>query len=449
MKTSNDQQTLPAEELLSRTQAVLHLDQDGRPSERRIRKWLQKFDRVTLSLPEGFDGPLPEGAEIRTYQPDQKRTDVWNEIVKEASTGWVFFLHESEEILFTSLPEEFETSDKRWIPVRLLVSKEGGSSFRQYYHMRLVPATAVKPFSGKNLPDTTNYIYENEITLAEQVIDIRKRSSAIFSANPDDELSERNVSPKVHLLNAEARMGEKKYAQAAAQYRRVLRTENLLPFDRLAAVNGLAGCLTEQFKWPQAVSLAETSLEAEPLQRIPYLIQYRIHQLNKQWREALNVLKAYNEGLNRPSRASFDRGINEYETLLSLADLASKAGDREESLNYYEQIYAMRNGEVDRDFLKSMLILSLELSDFEKSVCYFEELYRELIPEELTQEQKGEVNDYLGMFMAEGWFEYCGGLYRELYKSEPNNPEYRRRLIVTFSKTDKIDEARDLIEANL
>jgi hypothetical protein len=47
--------------------------------------------------------------------------------------------------------------------------------------------------------------------------------------------------------------------------------------------------------------------------------------------------------------------------------------------------------------------------------------------------------------MKNEWYAFVGELYERLYTAEPENAEYRRRLIVAFSKTDRIDRARKLI----
>src|SRR5699024_2253666 len=101
-----------------------------------------------------------------------------------------------------------------------------------------------------------------------------RESSPVGHINTDAELSLLTFAPQLYLVLGQRNFNDGKYVRAAAQYRQLLKKEKLLPFDRLGAVNGLASCMAEQYKWQKALTLARESIEAEPQQCLPYLIQF-------------------------------------------------------------------------------------------------------------------------------------------------------------------------------
>jgi len=48
------------------------------------------------------------------------------------------------------------------------------------------------------------------------------------------------------------------------------------------------------------------------------------------------------------------------------------------------------------------------------------------------------------MFMKNEWYEFVHDMYKELLIFNPNEDEYKRRLIVVSIKTNRIAEARKL-----
>src|SRR5690606_31077111 len=136
---------------------------------------------------------------------------------------------------------------------------------------------------------------------------------------------------------------QRKYIHAAAQYRQILKMKNILPFDKLAAINGLASCATEQFKWEKALSFTGSSVSHEPLQNLPYLIEFRIYQLQRKWKYAYKALNRYYESSQLHSRAGFDVIINEEEVLLNLADLSFKMGERNNASEHLDALFYIKN----------------------------------------------------------------------------------------------------------
>ena len=404
---------------------------------------LDKFSGVRIAAQGERPKTLPAEIGWYSYSPEDHRSAVWNRLLHEAKKDWVLFIEDDEEIRYGEFPDIKCIEPNLWPPA--LILSNGPAGRRQYYQIRLVRKESNIPFEGKNLPDCTAYVTSNNINLAGQPIVIDRKSDPVQYVDPDDELSIQAYSPKLYLVRGEQLFGEGKYAHAAALYRKLLKTDKLLPFDRLGAVNGLASCYTEQFKWEHAVALAQKSIEAEPLQRLPYLIQFKIFQLNKQWKEAFEVLNRYYGLLNLWSRATFDRTIDEEETLLNLAELALKAGVKDKATEFMEKLYNLKEGDLDDTFVHRLLLLSIELSDYERSVFFFRHLFGSFLPDRLTEEKAGELDDFMTMFISKGWYEYVAEIYETLYRENPQNADYKRRLIVALSKTNKLGKARKLV----
>jgi hypothetical protein len=430
--------------LPARTEIVLTTFDESTISEENIGRWIRYFNRVRVaaSYPRATD--LIDERNWVHIEENRPIAGLWNELLCEADSEFVLFLLDGEDVHPDKMPEGDAVAQKMWAPVFTTQKTESGIE-SQFYQLRFIPASARHPFEGKNLPDCTGYVFEEGITLSETPVEIETDTLFTEQVKPEDELSVKSPSPQVYLIQAAQLMKEAKYIQAGALYKKLLNRDHLLPFDRLAAVNGLAASYTEQFRWPQAVSLTEQSVKAEPFQRVPYLIQYKIHELNKRRKDAFSAMQNYYLHLNQVSRANFDRSISKVEALRILGDLALKLSDHKNALRYLELLHKEMEGQTDRELTDRLLKLSIEASDYEKSRFYFGLLYDELLPHRITGEMVSMMNNHLAMFMEHGWYDYPCELYSELYSSDRSNQEYRRRLIVTLTKTNQIDSARKLI----
>lgn len=411
----------------------------------RLQNWISNFAKVTVMAPTPKGKRIPAGVIWKQYGKGECRTELWNRHVADADGGWLLFLEDDEDIRFSDFPTLDTISQKRWAPALVLCNKEGRT--HQYYQMRLVPAWAEKPFGGKNLPDCTRYITKNEISLLTQPILIERKTDPVSKIDADEELSVSDFSPQLYLVKGEQFFRRGKYVHAAAQYRALLKQEKLLPFDRLGAVNGLTSCLVEQNKWAEAIALANTSIEAEPLQRLPYLIQFKIFQLQKKWDEAFTILNSYYQMLSLYSLANYDKAIGEQQTLLELAELALKGGRKEKALDFFSAYFTLKEGKVDQDFSHKLLLLSIEVGDYERSVGYFNHMFEQPLSSQSFEQQHSMLDEYMSLFIKKGWYDFVSEVYQQLHSASPQNGDYKRRLIVAYSKMNKLDKARRLIGA--
>lgn len=411
----------------------------------RLLEWNSIFHKVTILAPATRPVSLGEDFEWISYHKEtDTKSDLWNERVRAAEKSWVLFVEDDERIHFNDFPAYHELSAEKWPPA--FIYRIDGEKQSQYYQMRFVNKTASSEvFSGVNLPDCTRYITSNNISLSNMPVLIERTAEGPFDhVDADLELSVAEFSPQLYLVEGDKYFKERKYVHAAAQYRQLLKMEKLLPFDRLAGVNGLASCLTEQYKWPQALKLVQKSLEAEPFQNLPYLIEFKIQQLQKNWAGAFQSLEKYLDHINLYSRSNFDLTIGEEETMVNLADLAMKSGDRKKASEILSELFALKNGKVEREFLQKLLLLSVDLEDEVKSGFFFNEMFEALIPDKLDGEHQQELHDYMTMFIENGWYEFVHDVYMDLYHANPTVDEYRRRLIVSSIKTNRVEYARKL-----
>lgn len=425
---------------------VFHLPSASQVYADKLETLKNAFGALTVLSPERGPDSVESSVNWVQYNPGTEgAAGKMNDLLKAADREWVLFLEAGEDLRLYTLPEKETLTPQVMVPA--IISHEEETETRTVCQVRLIHRSAETPFAGKNLPDCTRFIIDKEITLFEEPILIDRRSALMESISVEDEMSVCTITPAAYLLQAERLMQAKKYEQAADRFRSIMKIEQLLPFDRLGAINGLSRCYADQYKWQKALQLTEESLEAEPVQRTPYLIQYRIHKLNKQWAEAYESLKAYLESMNRAGRASYDRAIDEKETLEQLGELAAKAGRKPDAFRYLEEIYDKQEngGDEGRHLLRKLLMISIELGKRERAIFYFQEIYEECLPDDLTDGQLAELDDYMTLFMTNSWYVYVADLYERLYTADPENAEYRRRLIVALSKADMLERARKLI----
>jgi hypothetical protein len=414
----------------------------------KLKKLYDTFTEITVLSAIKRDENIPDYINWLTCDESLSRAEIWNQKVQTSQKQWLLFLELDDDLDLHAFPMCQKLNHNQWIPA-LFIQSTGLETSKQYYQIRMVPKSDKPIFCGKNIPDATKYIIENNIDLSSVPIKIKRDSPPMGNTNPEDELSVQHFSPQLYLQLGNSYYDKRKYAIAAAQYRRLLKMENILQYDRLAAINGLAGCCVETYKWERAVELTVESIEIEPAQYLPYLIQYRIYQLNKQWGKSLSVLEKYFDALKFCSKANYDKYISPEETLLKLGELAINSGSREKALCYYEKYYRLKNGRVDSSLLDMLLVLSIELSDYEKSIFFFKEMFDEYIPDKQTNKLQSKLNEYLSMFMVNGWYDYPFEVYNRLYEKDSGNSDYRRKLIVTLAKTNRIDLAKKLIANNL
>lgn len=428
---------------LSWAEVVLYLSGKQKPNIKRLKEWSDIFQKVTVLAPAFLQ--KPEGVDVCwiAKNPGQYKADAWNMQLAKSEAEWVLFLEEGEDIQFLDFPHNEEINANCWPPA--LMKWHERDVEVQFYQMRFIPGSARDVFGGRELPDCTRYVIENKVQVSNAHIQVDRKESPVIQIDSAMELGIQDFAPQVYLVEGQRYLREKEYVYATAQFRQLLKRERLLPFDRLGAVNGIASCLAEQYKWQKALNVAQQSLEAEPFQNLPYLIKYRIFSLQQRWLEAYDALGEYYGRIDLQSAANFDVILSEEETLVNLSDLALKARKRSRASEHLDELFAIKNGDVDQNFLKKILLLCTELGDLKKAKFYFGKRFGKMISnKELDEQDRAELNDFTTLFMKNEWFELVHDIYEDLHEMYPEDDDFKRRLIVTSVKTNRIEQARNL-----
>lgn len=431
-------------ERISHIQLVWYLSPEKKPDYRHLEEWMQDFASVTITAPHDAPPDLPVAGRWQKYDRKESKADVWNRMLDEAGQGWVLFLEDDESVSAKELPSADKLRTDTCIPA--LIQWSSSAALQQCYQVRLVSSEKKKIFQGVALPDCTDHIFRDRMKVADKPVFIRRNTSPWANLDPDAELSAERPSPQVFLLMGARFFEEKNFAYASSHYRRVLRDNMVLQHDRLAAMNGLASCMAEQYKWEQASGMALSSIDLQKKQYLPYLILFRIHQLAKRWREAHDVLKRYHGLINAYSRANFDKFLSERETLVQLADMAFRAGLRSEAFYYYKKIHAIKGEKDNMELLRRLLLFAIELNNKKEAIHYFRLAFTGRYPDKLDEKSEAEFFEYLNLFMEQGWYEFAAETCSMVAEAQPGNEAIKRRWLVALSRSKDMKKAHEVVQ---
>ena len=427
-----------------KTELILYVSRPSNITERRIENFKKYFNSITIAAPFEKKLLLSDNMKWYRFSADMSKAEVWNRLIQESELPSQFIIEEDEELTEDGCSFFGSNEQSRWAAA--LISVKNGENITAYHQIRFVRDAKGDIFKGGAIPDATEYILQNEVLLDDNPI-LMSRSDSPFPKA--DSLEGHEITSRRDLVVGYGKVDQKKYSEAAAYFRKVLKQEKLLPFDRLAAVNGLSTCLTEQFKWDRALKLAEQSAEAEPLQYIPYLIQFRIYELKKDWDNAYSALRKYYANIGKSTRAGFDKGMNSEATLEKMGDLALMIKDHKVAGEHFEELYMIKEGAVERGFLKRLFVMAADRGDFTKSKIFFEKLFLDYLPDKLSRRATEELQDCMEQFMKNCWYDYALEVYEDLVEEHPSNGEYKRRYVVLLTKLNRMDRAKKLIAAGI
>lgn len=428
---------------IGEVEPVLYMSRFSVLDSRQLVTLMRMFLNVHVAAPFACPEVLRGKVNWYHYGQEECRADIWNHMLMHSGSGWTLFLQDDERVDTADLAAMAGSPREQWPPALVQWSENGTK--RQCYQMRLVPSDAGKPFDGIDLPDCTRYMQSKGIHLADRPIIIQRDADPFEHLDVEKELSTPRPAAQLHLVTGLRLFESREYVHASAQFRRVMKNTHVFLHDKVAAFNGLASCMAEQHKWTRAVELAEESIHLQPVQQLPYLILFRVHQLGKRWGEAHDMLSACLAEKGKLSGASFDRKLPEQELLALMADMAFRAGRRKESFTHYRCLYEMQNGSAPPELTERLLLLALEEGEYDLSVRYFRELFGEPDAWDMDEAREMAIFDYLGLFMQNGWYEFASTCYERLIQQQPANEFYMRRWIVALSKSRDIEKARSLL----
>ncbi len=425
---------------------VIFLTGKERPDPGSITRLLEYFPVVHIAssgnLPDSFSSSEEKNIVLHRFQNEESIAAVWNAMLHRIEAPWVLFLKNNERIEFEGFPSGRDLDRRLWMPA--LIRWKKGKHQQECYQIRLVANTGEEPFKGRCLPDCTDYIHSRGIEVSGQPLNIHRNNDPHDDLDPERELEMPNPSPPVYLVMGHRCLKEGKNVHAAGHYRRAMKRPGILSWDRLAALNGLASSMAEQHKWRQSAELALQSIREQPRQRLPYLILFRINELEKKWKEAHDALLGYYRQKDKVTAASFDKMLSKEETLVLLSEMAFRAGLRDESFRYNKELYKKGQGKFKPELLERLLLFSIELSDYENAVKFFNEMFAGHIPHDVSDVEE-KIFEYLRLFMEKGWHKFAAERYQQLLEADPDNQVYVRRWLAAISKCDDIDKGQKIV----
>ncbi len=400
-----------------------------------IEKYEFYFEQVVILSPSELDYLYPDSP---------SKTKQWNQIVRSTHTPWALFLDGDETLDLNELSALEYIDHESWPSV--LISLNGFGQTEFYYQLRLVPTGSEEEiFRGFHIPDASRYVQQRNIKLLPNGLQITRKSYLWQDIDLEVERTQTPLPTTVHLFEARHLIKSNKYVQAAAEYRQVLKKADVLPYYYLAALNGIARCHAEQHKWTRALEYTEESISREVQQYMPYLIQFRIYQMNKNWSAALAALQHYWRNTTLGSRSSHETKLPSAETLIQLSNLSLKAGKNDLSYEYLANYIDIMGDKLDTQYQHAALTLAIELSLKKEALAHLYKLYPNPVLFEFTEEEEARFHDYLELFLNQSWYEPVQKIYTDLYNAHPDSEHYKRRLIVTLIKSDRLDQAKSLL----
>ncbi|TVQ12127.1 MAG: tetratricopeptide repeat protein [Balneolaceae bacterium] len=223
----------------------------------------------------------------------------------------------------------------------------------------------------------------------------------------------------------------------------------MLVHDRLTVINGLADVCFEQKRWHQAEKLAMKSIEAQPVQRTPYLILFKIAAITKNVQKAWDWLDKYREFEAEITRSNYDVRINEEDLCLLLADLSLMLGNTSDAFTFYERHFLLKIEKTEPSVVEKLLIYSIDTGNYDKAVLYFEHLFGSIIPEKLNDAESARLLEVISLFMDKEWYDYAEKICELVFNGNPKNTLLLRRWIATLAKTRNLDKARQVMQIAL
>lgn len=374
----------------------------------------------------------------------QPRVSILNMIVHKVSTPWIFYLDADEVIDWNSLLE-LNTELKKSYSVTIKTKQEAHSVFSQSQEIRLFPRPEESCFTGHTLPYASQMLQNENWTCEQSNLIIQKISELYSISILDNEYVLTEDKEWAFLLNAMNRAGNGRYKEAEYFFRRALKGDRLLQADRLAALNGLADALWEQHRFAEADETADLSLQLTCTQRMPYLVLYRISHYKGNSEAAYQYLSKYLKYAEVPSMAHFDVSTPVEECHNLLMQLASENGDYSKTLFHLEHLYKLNGGNLDEKWLEKLLVLSIELEQYEKSVTYFNALFCPLEPQQFTTRKRSMMYEMLSFFNEKNWHHFTCNVYEKLFHQQQQDDQLLNRWVATLTKSGEISKARQLI----
>jgi len=386
---------------------------------------------------------LPASVTKITYSEEKGRVHSLNQAMDVVRTPWVLYMDEGEVICNFS----FEPQAGNVYPAQIEhVHPNERTNYN--YEIRLFPLSNGITFKGFDLPDLYDTFLQNEWKLTgNEFIEIQRAQCGEMyrDMNPDKEIKSNAESSKVRLIKAIRLVTQQDTKKAIKCFQQALKREKLFIYDYTAALNGLADALTEQNKWEDARTCVELSLLEESVQRMPYLVLYKIAHLNRNWSKAVENLEKYLYYHGEISRTNYDVYLKKEQCHYLIAESALRDGNYQAALSHYEQYYHLRGGDVEFDVLKKLLLYSIELDDYDHAVQHFTDMFDDYIPDLINEKVYHQIHEALSLFIEKGWADFSCKIYEQIYNENSKNETILHHWIAALIKAKKVKKAQRIL----
>ncbi|SMO58724.1 tetratricopeptide repeat protein [Fodinibius sediminis] len=429
---------------ISQNISLLYVASGKRQDPAYCRQLKQHFDHIIAVTARHAACPWVREltSEQVCYGESEGKVHGLNRALKKVDTPFAMLLEQDERCKLQHLPRTIEDRSC----YRALITEAEKEQPKQNYQLRIFP---VQPdsapfFEGFHIPDLTRRFTAGNWKLSEKSIPIQKYSP-LYDSEVIEEEAEWATALKKTFWKAHLQSEMQHYAGAEDNFRRLLRDEQLLEHDYLAALNGLAHALTEQHKLQAAALVARQSLQKEKQQRVPYLLLFKIYQLSGEVEKCYETLTDYLEICQETSRANMDVYLSEEECHFLLAENMFQKGDYDRAFIHYETFYDLNNGDIGQAVLEKLFIYAIELENYRKSVKYFYEIFGDHIPDNLDDDMSARLLESLSLFKDNGWYSFVNDIYEELVAHNPDDNRLLHGWISTLIKNEQIEKAQSLL----
>ncbi|MEX0594073.1 MAG: tetratricopeptide repeat protein [Balneolaceae bacterium] len=411
---------------------------------REVAQWLYHFGSVRILSDRPRPIHLPGDVLWTEVLPDTPRAGLWNRAVEENKYPWTLLLERGEQLDLDDLHLTGRLEEGRW-PVAYIRWKREEEIDRVYHQPRLIPGGWVAPFDGLDIPDASRSMLKRSILFGSGFVRINRGAHPFDALRGEPPRPGEVDTPTWKLTMGEFALDRKNPLIAASQFRTLLARSDLLPSDRLTALNGLASSYAEQNRWEEALELTNRATNGSPYQWLSYLIRYRILDLSGDKGAARQALSQYEEVMQKSSQASMDRRMSRVELIRRQVHLDIGMGDLTRALEGLDRLVDRVQGVERHNVVLRAIRIALQARDRDRAAQYLIRIKNELAREQASPDHLQELEILMDGMAEEGWFELLLPVYEWLQERDPANETYRRRLIVALSRTGFLSRARRMM----
>ncbi len=414
----------------------------GAPAVRELEEYREICGQLIVVCKHKYAYELvSDGFRVVGWVPESGKVAAMNKAAVQAESDHILWIEEGERLL------EIPDLKKNTCYKARVVNDESEHPV-QNWQVRLFPNVfpGDAPFSGFDIPE----IYSTSTRLnwkqANSVLTIH-RKSPLFSAEVIKREVEAETGDASHnFWSAMLAAENKNFNKAVGCLKEVLnKDKKMAPWNRLAALNGLANALVETQHLQKAKQYAEKSLEMSANQRAPYLTLYQYYSTQRKPEKACEMLDWYRKVIDCITDANWDVYLPESQAAFLMAEISFRSGWHEKAYRHYEEFYAFNDGQVSQPVLEKLFVYAVELQHRDKAMEYFEAIFGSDITAKFDDDTSQRISEALSLFADKEWHDLASNIYGELLSHRPEDENLRRSCIRSLIKNDEMKKAQALL----